>query len=647
MSKSYTVSEVAKKLGYSNNSIYGFLKDGLIKGVRIGKGKFRIPESEIEKFEVSKSERPVASSATGLSVPVSAVLPTPRPGKSLSDLSGETAVHTLKLWFGERVGLPKLFDWLTSLTSIILGVSLFLYSSQMDVLSVGRLSIWMNPIRLAMIFGGIGLILAAMVQEEVGSKLNITNLFRYTLAAAFLGLSIVLLASGDIDGCLIHGLFGLAILVEALTGVRSSTVYMLYIFGLLISVFVVYSFFPEGSGLSMITAGLRSILGGLGWILSVVIFILIMAGLYGYFLDKKFLKNVSFIYGVLLCVLALYYGVGNYWSRAFAMLLAGMIGMILPSWEKFKARLASDRSLVFKMFGSVLICFSIPILLISVVQGTLIKNAYRGLADKAEFAKVELENTISDLEQGGNDLASNSNFVTAFVAGQGTELANQLRFLSMGRPMVAVVGLVNSNGKGIASYPAAQVFSTFDFSTVEFLTSVMKTGNSYISNNLESLLPGVNNDLLVAVPALNKKGVTTGTLVVALSGVNMTNELHRVGQKTLGQGVMVVGEGGKAIVHPNVNKLGQVLNEADGSYILWKTGLANGEGYSWNGVHSLFGASVSSKYGMTVIVFQPLQKVLDISASWLAWLLFFQLIIGMVVFISFMYVKNTKIKEED
>ena len=57
MKKTYSVSETAKILGYSTNSIYGFLKEGLINSVRIGKGKFRIPEKEIEKFEGNKGEK--------------------------------------------------------------------------------------------------------------------------------------------------------------------------------------------------------------------------------------------------------------------------------------------------------------------------------------------------------------------------------------------------------------------------------------------------------------------------------------------------------------------------------------------------------------------------------------------------------------
>ena len=50
MPATYTVKQVSKLLGYSTNSIYTFLKEKRLKGVRIGKGRFRIPQSELDKF---------------------------------------------------------------------------------------------------------------------------------------------------------------------------------------------------------------------------------------------------------------------------------------------------------------------------------------------------------------------------------------------------------------------------------------------------------------------------------------------------------------------------------------------------------------------------------------------------------------------
>ena len=50
MNKTYTVKQVADILGYSTNSIYTFLKEGRIVGVRVGKGRYRISQEELGKL---------------------------------------------------------------------------------------------------------------------------------------------------------------------------------------------------------------------------------------------------------------------------------------------------------------------------------------------------------------------------------------------------------------------------------------------------------------------------------------------------------------------------------------------------------------------------------------------------------------------
>ncbi len=483
MNKNYSVSEVAKMLGYSSNSIYGFLKEGLIKAERIGNGKFRIPEKEIAKFtepnkntsKLKPRKEPEQKSNTADTIPQSVLLPAPRPGMSLADLGGEPVIHTLKLWFEERVGLPKLFDWLTSLSSIIIGVSLFLYSGQLDVLSVGSLSLWLNPVRLGMIFGGFGLILSSMIQGEIGRFSNFTNYFRYFLGMTFLGLSVILLLGGETDGFLIHGLFGLIILIEASSNIDSAILYMMYIFGLLISVFVVLNFIPDNSSLSLLSTDLRPFFGSNVWIVSLLLIILLAAGLYSFIANKKFLNSVLFVYGFLLCVLALLYGARNFWTRSFSFLIAGLIGLMLPYWQAFKAKAITDRPLVFKLFGAILMSFGMFIIFIAMIQGVLVSNTNRVLVDKADLAKVQIANTLTDLEKGANYLATNASFVDALAKGRTEELTNQLKFLSLGKTDVAIAGIIDTEGVSLANYPSSSIFSGSDFSSNNFFTTVSKS----------------------------------------------------------------------------------------------------------------------------------------------------------------------------
>lgn len=645
MMKKYTVSETAKLLGYSTNSVYGFLKDGLIKSVRIGHGKIRVPESEIEKFEGENLGEEVESNDSERTPEIreSLLLERPRPGKSLADLSGESGFHTLKLWLQERAGFPTLFDWLASLTSIILGASLFLYSSQLDALAVGRFSMWMNPIRLGLILGGTGLILASMIQTEVAKLFNLTNYFRIFLSATYLGFAGILLSSGDIVGFCIHGLFGLIIGVEVMTGLRSATLYTWYIILILVSMLLVYRFFPESSSLMVLVLKLRTVIVGFDWVVSLGVFVLLAMGVYGFLTNRVMMRNLSFVYGMLFCILAIYYGTEGNWSRAFSVLIAGLIGIILPSWEEFKAKLTADRSLVFRMFGLVLMCFAIAIVSIDLVQEVLVRNAYRDLADKAELAKVEFVRGVDAALQGGTTLSKNENFMTAFSKGQMLEMESFLKLLSLSRTDIAMTGMVDKVGRVVASYPVSVQFDSTNLAKMEFFTKVMATGKPYVANRLITLAGGIDKVLVVAVPVADSKNVLSGVMMIALSGVNVASDLQRVGQVSLRQEVSVLNSDGEYLVHGEVSRVGtKMIESVDDSYKFIKGNLTELNGYSWSGVHSLFGASRENKYGLTVTVSQPLKRVLDVSANWMTWVLLMQLIVGIVVFVSFIWGKNAR-----
>jgi len=302
--------------------------------------------------------------------------------------------------------------------------------------------------------------------------------------------------------------------------------------------------------------------------------------------------------------------------------------------------------LVFKVFGSVLVSFILMIFMIAAVQGTLISNANRGIAEKAEFAQVELSRTIDSLTQGATDLSKNEVFINALVRSQSKELANQLKFLLLGRTEVAIAGVIDAKGKPIASYPAATTLGSFSFADAGFFRSTLNTGKTYVSVTLEDFIEGINNVILIAVPTVDTKNVVSGVLVVAVSGVNLSSELQRVGDSTLEQEIVAIGEEGKIVVHPDADKLGTVVSEADGSYDLWKTNALNAEGYNRKGVHSLFGSSRLSKYGLTIIASEPTQKVFDVSLTWLTWLLILPLFIGIVILTAIVFIKTPEKMEK-
>ena len=108
MAATYTVKQVANILGYSTNSIYTFLKEKRIKGVRVGRGRFRIPQSELDRLLlITKRGSPQASAVVVKAADESNGAP-PLPTSGVVDVVGTSPVP-LRAFGGLR--LPNIFDW--------------------------------------------------------------------------------------------------------------------------------------------------------------------------------------------------------------------------------------------------------------------------------------------------------------------------------------------------------------------------------------------------------------------------------------------------------------------------------------------------------------------------------------------------------
>ena len=50
MKRFYTVKEASEILGFSTNTVYKYLDEGKLKGVRIGQGRFKIPKEVLAPY---------------------------------------------------------------------------------------------------------------------------------------------------------------------------------------------------------------------------------------------------------------------------------------------------------------------------------------------------------------------------------------------------------------------------------------------------------------------------------------------------------------------------------------------------------------------------------------------------------------------
>lgn len=629
MNKFYSVSEAAKTLGYSNNTIYSFLKKGELGGVRIGKGKYKISQVEIDKFLTGKSENRELESR-------SLVLSQPRTGMSLAEISNDQPLKTIILWLQERVGLPKLFDWLVGLSSIVLGISMFLYTKQLDSLLIGRYAVWFSPIQLALICGGVGLIIADMLAEKTYPIKNINNLFRYLLVVSFLGLGVLQLSIRDVDGFLINGLFALIILVEALFGVLSSTAYMFYIQGLLLGTALIFRIYPADSGLSSLSTVLYRTIDGASFLFSLFMIGVVVASLYGYLWNKVFLKIVLGLSGVLLVLMSIFYANSSYWARAFFVLIAGMVGMILPFWEQFKRKTEEDRSLVFRMFGTILMAFSLAVLVIGAVQTILINDGRTNLMEKTEQAKIFIESEIDDAASSLDGLVKNKAVNSAISAKRISETEDFLMTLFKNHRSFSSVTMINTDGSVIATYPFSGEISKYNFSKETFFKDTLSGQRTYISRQVEEFGAGIDKAVMVAVPVTNlSTDRLMGIAVVSLSAEYLSDRAQVIAVSGEEQTITMVDAEGKWIIHPETEAVGAWVSEADATFDLWKLDNGLARGYDREGRYSLFVEEKSKTLSWAVVASQPLSTMLDVSQSGLVTILFMLLVASVTVAISY------------
>ena len=638
--KDYTVKEAAKFLGYSTNTVYGYLKSGEIKSVRVGKGKIRIPASELEKFEgvaeegASEKEAVVSEVVKG---PL--VLPTPRPGRSLEDLSGETPWHITKLWLEERVGLPRLFDWLVALASIVLGLSMFLYNRQLDVFVAGNLAEWFLPIRLTLIIAGIGLILANMIQEEFSMYSHLNNVFRVILVIVYFVLAYLQMRSGDLDGLLINGLFALTILLEAVFGVVSSAAYAFFIGGLMIGIVLAFRYYPETSGLSSISTAIYRVIDGYSVLLSGLALILLISLVWGYLVNKKLFKIILGLCGLLLVALSIHYATESYWARSFFILIAAMIGMLLPFWEEFKRRTDVDRTLVFRMFGAILMSFSLAIVLIGVVQSILMRNARVNLTEKVEYGKIIVDRAVENSLSALDGLSGNELFREALTKENEADLTSFSKALFKNYKDFENIAIVNLEGMVIAAYPLTSQTGV-SLSRYGYYSDVVKGSANYFSNTPEAYPYGDEKTVVLGIPVRQADGVVIGGVFASYSMEVLGDRIQEIASEQTGQHFGLLDIDGRWLSNTNFDLVGTKVTETDVTYLSWLGGKNINMGYNGSGRYSVVVISSPKNVDWTVTLAQPVFSVLDISNSGLTTVMFLLFVIALVVASSYALVRE-------
>ena len=479
MVATYTVRQVAQILGYSTNSIYSFLKAKRIKGVRVGKGRFRIPQSEIDRLLMSRGGKnvqanPVSPKTVIAEPPPIVMSEEPRPNKGIFvSVFGKLHLST-----------PSLFDWFIGTSAIITGIALFLFNRTFDASQYVSFLPIVYSARIVLIAAGAGVFLSSLLWSR---KAGWHAVFIGILAAAGSFMTYTLFRGGDIDAMFTYGILVVVLVLSLVTNVSDIALLSIYLTGLALAAPAAIFIAPGDVHIAAALEFMQTspLIGGLivsgASIAAVALFWL------GYAKNRFVFALVSILFAIASVCLAFFYAKQIYWSRAYFFLTLSLASIFLPVWIHLRA--SSHRRTQIATIGLFLGALGILLVstwVVSLMQASLVGVVRESFLNKVKYGSTLVDAALSQAHGTLSSAASNPLLVEA-TQEKDIETINALsRVIYETSDNIRRLVFMDASGVGIALYP----FGTFDlenYSGRDYFAEVKRTGKPYLSNQFTAL----------------------------------------------------------------------------------------------------------------------------------------------------------------
>jgi excisionase family DNA binding protein len=604
----YTVKQVAEILGYSTNSIYTFLKEKRIKGIRVGKGRFRIPQSELDRLLLTKETKTLTPERYGLpleAVPgITQALPT-----GVIEAPRETVISPNFATVAHRVEVPSLFDWFVGIGSIILGLAMFLFSRVYEEFSFEQFLPIMPAIRMTLIAGGFGILLTDIVSRKTSMW---HHMFHWALVFAYACYTFILFRTGNWEGVVIFGALTVTLTITFFTGIGGIAGFALYVVGLLALLPVVAVLAPAQSTL----LPLLSFVPLPGEFVSYV-WIALVLGIaciiwLGYMRDKRVFWIGMMGVSILLIALSVHYAANLAWGRSLFVLITAMLSLFVPVWQSLTFTHKRDRAFIFSAFGTLLLVYVLVVGVLRVMQTNVMEFASRELTNKVSYGRSIIESTLMTARTSLSSAATNPLLVSVEQTGEKDEMLSFVRALFEGTSLFRRVVLLADDGELLAMYPLAATdsanFAQSDYFIRATTTKKIVTSDIYESSTGDSRQKAV----VIAVPVINSKNKVVGVIAGSLDLSNLGNKLQQMASTQNGEYVIVIDSLGKRLIHPDTTQIGSTVETTDPI----RQGLSGAqgviEGYNSDNIRSIVAYSgINADTGWAIAVKAPVTQILQ------------------------------------
>lgn len=603
MAATYTVKQVADILGYSTNSIYTFLKAKRIKGVRVGKGRFRVPQSEINRLLlVKKGEAPE--------------LPTAQPmqERTAEGIKETISSHPVQFSiFGKlQVGMPNIFDWYIGIGAVVAGLAIYLFNKSFDSVQFSHVAPFIAAPQIILICGGIGVIATNIF---VPPRAIWEKIFYALLGLAGTCLTILLISTGDIDGAFIYGSLTLVIWIAMMIPLGGIASFSLYITLLAISSAIV----PIVSRGDIHVTEFILTFASAPWIMSLVLGILalmyIPALWWSYRNNRHIFWMCTWIAAIIYFALALWYANGQYWARSFFFIVTALAAAFLGPWEELQlSRNRKERLLMIGTLGSIGAILLIGVTVVYLMQVNIIATVKRENQHKVAYAQVLTQSILEGVESTLVGVASDSDLVAAVTTPDIDVLNTVSRTIMDSNPNIRRILILDAKGDGINIYP----FGTFDEKNLAFrdyFIAARDTGKPYISNLFTALVDQANRSVIsVAAPIQGKNNVFSGVIVASLDLGHISDELQKIAVPERKEYVRIVDSSGKIVADPDINEIGKTV-AADDAIRQGTKGQGYGEGKLTDGRRAMVTYDYIPLSGWGIAIITPYVFIYELAAT--------------------------------
>lgn len=601
MAATYTVKQVAEILGYSTNSIYTFLNEKRIEGVRVGKGRFRIPQSEIDRLLLSVKKSP------GLGQVASPTTPTAE-SSLVQDGSAGQAIHLIA---GLRLSLPNIFDWFIGTAAVVTGLALFLFNRTFEQSSSSNVfHQYLVSIRIILIAVGLGVLATSVFVEK---KRFWHYLFHLILALSGSIMVYGLMRSGDWAGAITYGFLAVVVaatLVIHTDGVAMVTGYVILLALAIPGVILLAPLDPHVVGLLnllQVSPAIGAIVvGSVNGILALLLII-------GYFRYAPFFWIGAWGSALLFIGLSFFYAEDGYWSRSFFFIILGLVTVFLPAWRRLRnLTKPHDQLLIHGIFSSIFLLQIVAVLFVYLMQANLIEQVNLQLSQQARYGAGIVESSLDTATAALVTAAGNPVLVEAVKSKDLSVINETSKLIYESNSTIRRLVYLDRDGGGVALYP----FGTFDlpnYSFRDYFIETKRTGKPYLSGVFTAQVDQSNRKVVaIAVPLADPDREFAGVIVGSIDWDRIGVKLQDLAFSHQEEYYVIVDGDGRRVVHPDTSLIGQALLPDDPL----RAALAGREGVDWartaDGKQAIAAYGPINQLGWAIGVKAPVSSVVAI-----------------------------------